>query len=41
MEKLEKVLTTAAIGIVIGIVSLTAAVAILRVAFELANFIDK
>ena len=41
MEKLEKVLSAVAIGIGIGIVSLVAAVAILRVAFELANFIDK
>ena len=41
MEKLEKLFTAVAIGIGIGVISLVAAVAILRVAFELANFIDK
>jgi hypothetical protein len=39
MEKLQKAITALAIGIGIGIVSLVAAVAILRVVFELAKLI--
>ena len=39
MEKLQKAITVLAIGLVIGIVSLVAAVAILRVVFELAKLI--
>jgi len=39
MEKLEKAITTLAIGLGIGIAALVAAVAILRVVFMLAKLI--